>query len=143
MDCRVCGRNIKEVESESHYGCCNTCFEKVKKLKEERKNGILKEIVIENSEETDTLQSYSSDKKTIDYECKNKIASKFDTLVFIIKLFGYFLAIGTFILCTQEENFLTGLGAGLIIAIITFFSTIFYEAIAEIINILQDIKNKL
>ena len=39
-------------------------------------------------------------------------------------------------------NFWIGLVFGLLIAVMTWLSTLLFEAIAEIINLLQDIKNK-
>lgn len=145
MNCRVCDKEIDESEAKVQSGCCKTCFEKVKKLhaeNEKKKKEVLEIIDIyeektsEKLENKDNTEEYKNNKP-------NKVASKFNALVVIIKICGYLLAIVMLIIGAQEENIVTGIVAGLIIAIFTFFSTIFYEAIAEILNLLEDIKNKL
>jgi hypothetical protein len=61
----------------------------------------------------------------------------------IIKFIGYVGAVISAIILIGNGEFGVGILAGLVIAIVTWFSTLLFEAIAEGLNLLQDIKNKL
>ena len=80
----------------------------------------------------------------------NVVAGKFELVVLIIKFIGYISAliivIAFLIMAISFEKghlFLIGIILGIIQAIITWLSTLILEAIAEALNLLQDIKNKL
>lgn len=74
---------------------------------------------------------------------KNKVANKFSLIVMITKCIGYFSAIIVLIAFIQMEEIWSGLRWCIVICIATWFSTLIFEAIAEGLNLLQDIKNKL
>ena len=72
----------------------------------------------------------------------NKVASKFSLVVNIMKFLGYFATIiGFFALFSIEEQ---GFAFLCLICgvIVTWLSTLFFEAIAEGLQLLEDIKNK-
>jgi len=72
----------------------------------------------------------------------NKVANKFNLVVWIIKFLGYLGAIISLIVFTQLGNFGVGLLVCIITCIITWFSTLIFEAISEGLQLLEDIKNK-
>ena len=76
-------------------------------------------------------------------QIKNKVANKFNFVVMIVKCFGYLSAIIIFICFIQMDKFLVGLGCCVVLCVTTWLSTLIMEAIAEGLNLLQDIKNKL
>jgi len=65
-------------------------------------------------------------------------------VVSIIKIIGYILAFifGLVMLDASGDNFFIAILSGGIFALFVWFSTLLYEAIAEVLNLLQDIKNK-
>jgi hypothetical protein len=73
----------------------------------------------------------------------NRIADKFTLVVNITKILGYLCAIIIAIVMMINVSLWSGLLVGLVIAGIVWFSTLLFEAIAEGLNLLQDIKNKL
>lgn len=78
---------------------------------------------------------------------KNKIAGKFKLVATILKVLGYGGAIlsAIAIMLVSEmklEGILAGIGVALLVSLITWFSCLTWEAIAEIIQLLEDIKNK-
>ena len=87
------------------------------------------------------------DEETINYddenEITNKVASKFSLLVGIMKFIGYSASFISFIaLLSSEETgfaFLCLIGG----AIFTWLSTLFFEAVAEGLQLLQDIKDEI
>ena len=77
-------------------------------------------------------------------KCINKVAAKFNIIISVIKILGYFGAFLCLIIgITKTSNYIFGLWIGAIVSIITWLSTIFLEAIAEGLQLLEDIKNKL
>lgn len=75
---------------------------------------------------------------------QNKVARKFNIIVTVTKVFGYFIAVLTMIITTSvTSNFGTGFLYGVSIAIATWLSTLLFEAIAEGLNLLQDINNRI
>ena len=81
---------------------------------------------------SDCIKQYgenSQELKSID----NRIANIFKILVFIIALIGIILAIWGFTI-----NIFTGI----LVLISTFLIALMFRAIAEIIQLLEDIKNK-
>ena len=98
-------------------------------------NDLLENKVQDNNEE-----------KTIEYtnssNSSNVVAQKFTMIVITTKVIGYILSIIVAVILMNTIKFWVGLVVGLLIADITWLSTLLFEAIAEIINLLQDIKNK-
>lgn len=88
----------------------------------------------------------NNEEKTIEYtnssNSSNVVAQKFTLIVVINKIIGYICSIVIAIILIIAVNFWIGLVFGLLIAVMTWLSTLLFEAIAEIINLLQDIKNK-
>ena len=98
-------------------------------------NDLLENKVQDNNEE-----------KTIEYtdssNSSNVVAQKFTMIVITTKVIGYILSIIVAVILMNTIKFWVGLVVGLLIADITWLSTLLFEAIAEIINLLQDVKNK-
>ena len=113
--CKKCGTT----ENVNFEGMCKKCYEE--------------SIRIGNDEEQYINSSNSS----------NNVAQKFLLVVNIIKFLGYFVSIFCGIMLIINVNFWLGLGVCLVIAIITWLSTLLFEAIAEALNLLQDIKNNI
>ena len=118
MECKKC----HTTENVNFEGMCKKCYEE--------SVGIIEE------EEKDIEYVNSSDSS-------NMVANKFTLIVVIIKVIGYIGAIVTLIAFLIHGEIGQGFLFGIIIAVITWFSTLAFEAIAEILNLLQDIKNKL
>lgn len=96
-------------------------------------------IVEEKSKTIEPRVEHNNNEKQI----KNKVANKFNFVVMIVKCIGYLLAITIFICFIQMDKFLVGLGWCVGLSFATWLSTLIMEAIAEGLNLLQDIKNKL
>lgn len=100
------------------------------------------------TEKTNIPNSYSkksnlstkiNDKKNI---MQNKVAKKFNLVIIIMKFLGYFSAFVSLIIFISLNNFGWGLLSCFVIAVMTWLSTLIFEAIAEGLNLLEDIKNK-
>lgn len=72
----------------------------------------------------------------------NKVANKFKLVICICKILGYLGAIVTFILYCKGEKVLMGIVAFIVWLISIWLSTLILEAIAEGLQLLEDIKNK-
>lgn len=88
----------------------------------------------------------NNEEKNIEYtdssNSSNVVAQKFTMIVITTKVIGYIFSIIVAVILMNTIKFWVGLVVGLLIADITWLSTLLFEAIAEIINLLQDIKNK-
>ena len=80
---------------------------------------------------------------------QNRVSKKFRTVVSVLKILGYGSAIIStlfYIILVALSNTLlvavTGIALGLLIAVGTWLACLSYEAIAEGLQLLQDIKNK-
>ena len=71
------------------------------------------------------------------------MATKFNIVVYIIRIIGYFSGFVSLIILAQNNSFLLGLVVCVITCIVTWLSTLFFVAIAEGLQLLQDIKEKL
>lgn len=118
MECKKC----HTTENVNFEGMCKKCYEESVGIIEEEE----KEIEYVNSSDS-----------------SNMVANKFTLIVIIIKVIGYITAVVTLIAFLIAGEIGQGFLFGIIIAVITWFSTLAFEAIAEILNLLQDIKNKL
>lgn len=116
--CSKCGTT----ENVWFMGMCKKCYEESLGVTKESK----KEI-------SHTSESNSS----------NKVANKFTLVVLITKIVGYLCAIICGLIFMGDEGFWFGLLIIVSIAIAVWFSTLIFEAIAETLNLLQDIKNKI
>lgn len=72
----------------------------------------------------------------------NPVAKKFNLVVMITKILGYFSAFIAMILFVSIKKFWWGLFWCVILCIATWFSTLIFEAIAEGLNLLQEIRDK-
>lgn len=120
--------------------------EQSKNSQENDKNKILEENENNKSNNQKNMVETQIEDEKINLdkqEQENKISAKFNLIVFTIKVIGYIIALFSGLVIMVNVNFWGGLILGLVIAIVVFFSTLIYEALAEIINLLQDIKNKL
>lgn len=72
----------------------------------------------------------------------NKVATKFNFVVWIMKFIGYAGGVITWIALGNLGNGLVGFGICVLICIATWFSTLLFEAISEGLQLLEDIKNK-
>ncbi len=111
--CSKCGRELGFLEDDFDGLCCD-CNESLKHI---RKSG-----------------STSID---------NPVAEKFTTVVNAKKFIGYSLAIILLIISIKSDYFLYGILISVIIASETWFSTLGFEAIAEGLNLLQEIVDTL
>lgn len=113
--CKKCGT----IENVYFEGMCKKCHDE--------------EMGYTKPEEQDYINSSNS---------KNVVAEKFLLMSNIIHVIGYITAIIIGVIIMKEVNVLTGILTGIMIATFTWFSTLIFEAIAEVINLLQDIKNR-
>ena len=117
MICIGCGTT----EGVNFMGMCEKCYKK---------------SIGANIEETEVTNSNNSNSS-------NDVADKFILVGTILNIVGYLFAIIIGIVgIIQSGNFWSGIISAIIIAFCVFISTLFYQGIAEIINLLQDIKNK-
>lgn len=72
----------------------------------------------------------------------NKVATKFNFVVWIIKFLGYLGGIISWIVFANLDKGWIGFVICIITCIITWFSTLLFEAISEGLQLLEDIKNK-
>lgn len=72
----------------------------------------------------------------------NKVATKFNFVVWIMKFLGYLSGIITWIALANLDNGLMGFVICVVICVVTWFSTLLFEAISEGLQLLEDIKNK-
>lgn len=126
IKCKNCGNDVSDKAKR-----CPHCQEIIND--ENGIESVLNKIKVKN----ETLESNTSTKKNI-----NKVAKKFNIVIFIIKLLGYFGAFICLIAYTQIVNFGLGLLVSVIVCIVTWLSTLIFEAIAEGLQLLEDIKNK-
>lgn len=94
-----------------------------------------------------SIPKKDNDVKEVEYidssNSSNTVAEKFILVVMITKFIGYIGAVILAIVFIGNGEPGLGILAGIVIAIATWFSTLLFEAIAEGLNLLQDIKNKL
>ncbi len=131
MQCKECCRDISKEVYEKNNGYCNICYADREDIESEKK-----EFNKEKKSETQYIDSSNS---------SNIVAKKFKLVVKTIKIIGYVGAVIIAIMFMSIGDLwvLTGFLSGIAIAITTWFSTLLFEAIAEGLNLLQDIKNKL
>lgn len=72
----------------------------------------------------------------------NPVAKKFNLVVMIMKVLGYFSAFIGLIIFASMEQFGWGVLWCIVICIVTWLSTLIFEAIAEALNLLQEIRDK-
>jgi len=80
----------------------------------------------------------SNIKKKTKKEYTNFVAKKFDLVILIIKGLGYSVAV----IMALMNAFDLGIWIGIFVAIATWLSTLILEAVAEGLQLLEDIKNK-
>ena len=73
----------------------------------------------------------------------NRVATKFNFVVWIVKFIGYAGGTITWIVLANLENGLAGFVICIITCIATWISTLLFEAVAEGLQLLQDIKDKI
>ena len=104
-------------------------------------NSKLKEILTQLKK--DELQETSSkNTELLEKRKYNIISSKIFTISLILKWLGYLASIIVFIFSVINNQIVIGLLYGLISAFLTFITTTFLDGFAEIIQLLEDIKNK-
>lgn len=104
-------------------------------------NSELKEILTQLKK--DELQETSSkNTELLEKRKYNIISSKIFTISLILKWLGYLASIIVFIFSVINNQIVIGLLYGLISALLTFITTTFLDGFAEIIQLLEDIKNK-
>lgn len=127
IQCQNCGNDVSDKAKQCPH--CQTVINDDNGIE-----NILNKVKIK----TQTTNSTNNYNKRI----YNRVANKFNTVVFIVKFLGYFAGFIWLILLAQNDNFLMGLGVCIGIFIITWFSTLIFEAIAEGLQLLEDIRNK-
>lgn len=132
-------------ENEATRSTCKNCGATLyhnERYKNKRKSKSEKETknILDNEEN-------KNDDDAVDYinasNSSNEVANKFLLVVAIVKAIGYVCAIITGLIIMTMDKFWLGLLVGLLIAVMVWSSTLIFEAIAEGLNLLQDIKNKL
>lgn len=111
----------------------------------EQKNNNQEKNINDKSDESANIKKETSNniEATKTENLQNVIAQKLTVIVFTIKVIGYLVAICVGIATIINVNLGYGLIIGVCIAVAVFFSTLIYEALAELINLLHEIKNKL
>lgn len=119
MQCKECCRDISEEEYNTHNGYCKSCYADRKSIESSKRNF---------NNDTD---------RQIEYESDN---TKINTVAKIIKIIAILEGIVSIILgfMFMEDLELYSL----IIILVGGISAIFVYAIGEIIQLLEDIKNK-
>ncbi len=123
-------------ENESSRTTCKYCGAKLYKNDVSNKE-------YKNSKDLEVNEEEQSEDTWIENTTiKNKIANKFKIVANILKFIGYGGAfIFTIIYMSADEIGFAILGA-IVIVIATWFSCLFWEAISEVLQLLEDIKNK-
>lgn len=73
---------------------------------------------------------------------KNKVAQKYKSIIHVIWILGYGLSILLFIIGAINNELLTGIIVGLILAVSTWYGSLSLEYKAGVLQLLEDIKNK-
>lgn len=127
-------------ENESTRNTCKKCGAKLYKNNAENN-------AKDGSTKKKSIPKKDNDVKEVEYidssNSSNTVAEKFILVVMITKFIGYIGAVILAIVFIGNGEPGLGILAGIVIAIATWFSTLLFEAIAEGLNLLQDIKNKL
>lgn len=126
IKCKNCGNDVSDKAKR-----CPHCQEIIND-----ENGI--ENILNNVRVRTETSNVTSNNKRI----YNKVATKFNFVVWIMKFIGYMGAIITWIALANLENGLLGFGICVVICIATWLSTLLFEAISEGLQLLEDIKNK-
>ena len=126
MQCKECCRDITEEEYKKNGGFCKKCYSNKD------------EYNAQKSEYNGTSKNFSDEENK-----KNKVAFKFLIVINFMKLLGYGSTIIGFIALLSNEE--TGFAFLCLIcgSIGTWLSTLFFEAVAEGLQLLQDIKDKI
>ena len=134
-------------ENESTRNICKRCGAKLYKGNEEVSEKILEDNIkagkkrnLKNSDKDEPVKENAYMNSSGGF---NRVANKFTTVVLLVKIFGYIVALYVFFLFIDMDELGTGILMSIGIIGITWSSTLLYEAIAEGLNLLQDIKNKL
>ena len=114
--CKECCRDITEDDYNAHDGYCMFCYPD-------------KEEILYSKE------NYNNAPKT-SYRELNKIATIIKIIAIIVAIVGVCIGIGQFESYRTEE-------LGWIYIIVSIISAVFVYALGEIIQLLEDIKNKL
>lgn len=126
IKCQNCGNDVSDKARQ-----CPHCKATINDT-----NGI--ENIINNVRvRTETSNATNNNKRIY-----NKVATKFNFVVWVMKFLGYLGGIITWIALGNLGNGLTGFVICVAICIMTWFSTLLFEAIAEGLQLLEYIKNK-
>ncbi len=102
------------------------------------------EFKILTQSKEDTIEKTSSKNTRIPEKTRryNIISSKVFTISLVLKWLGYLSSIIVFIIFSINNQIAEGLLKALISALSTFIATTLLDGFAEIIQLLEDIKNK-
>lgn len=125
IKCQNCGNNVSNKAKQCPH--CNSIINDTNVIE-----NIINDVKVrtETSNNTNTKRKY------------NKVANKFNIVVWIIKFLGYVGGIISWIIFANLNNGWTGFVVCIITCILTWFSTLLFEAVAEGLQLLEDIKNK-
>ena len=144
--CKNCGAQLYKNNEEKGKFLCKDCWKEISKEEYNKNDGACKECYIERKNiiaQTKKQESIKEKQYEDSSNSSNVVAEKFILVVLIIKILGYLGAIIIGAIYIGNIGFGPGLLIGGIIAISVWFSTLIFEAIAEGLNLLQDIKNKM
>lgn len=105
-------------------------------------NTELKEILTQLKEDEIQETSSKSTESSEKIRRYNNVSSKIFTISLILKWLGYLASIIVCTICVANNKIAIGLLYGLLLALSTFITTAFFDGFAEIIQLLEDIKNK-
>lgn len=126
IKCQNCGNDVSDKARQ-----CPHCKATINDT-----NGI--ENIINNVRvRTETSNATNNNKRIY-----NKVATKFNFVVWVMKFLGYLGGIISWIVLANLDNGLMGFVICVATCIMTWFSTLLFEAIAEGLQLLEDIKNK-
>lgn len=126
IKCQKCGNNVSNKAKQCPH--CNSIINDTKGIE-----NILNNVRVI----TETSNATNNNKRIY-----NKVATKFNFVVWIMKFIGYAGGIITWIALANLDNGLMGFVICVVICIATWFSTLLFEAVAEGLQLLEDIKNK-
>ena len=151
MKCEVCEKELTPKNESEHKGICKDCNAEILKRIEEKKtmkndivNTMKNEEPVYNNIEEKSYSSYSTNynsNKKVTYP-KNKVANFLKILMWIIIGIGILVFICCFLIATTDEDATISIFLCLMILPSFFIIALIIRVTAEIIQLLEDIKNK-
>lgn len=142
LKCKQCGTD--NVITRSNCRKCGAELDKSMLVKPTFTEPTVVKPITQSHNVEDENRQYNQN-ETNYYESRkieNKVANKFKIVANILKFLGYGGAILCTIVIMANGEAGAGILGGIVIAIATWFGCLFWEAVAEGLQLLEDIKNK-